>query len=345
MPVRFRLLFFLVLLSPAFLFAQSGGYSTYRFLKLNGSARHAVLGGRVVSLKDQDLQLTIQNPALLDSNVSGQVMLTYVNYFADINYGYLAYARQVKNIGTFSLGLQSIGYGKFQMAEANADITGEFRAGEHALILQGGRPITENLHVGAGMKLVYSSFEQYSSAGTAFDAGVYYKNDYIATGLSIRDAGFQFKKYDQVREKLPFTIDAGFSGKLKKAPLRFTLNVSNLQRWNLNYDRDSIETNFTPVLGPDGKAKNNFITQTLSHLSGGVEVLLSKNFYLAGGYNYLRRQELKVPTRPGLSGFSLGFGLKVYRFRLSYAYTAYNPAGNSNVLTMVLRPSDFLTRK
>ncbi len=345
MPVRPLVLLLTFLASAGFAVAQSGGYSTYRFLKLNGSARNAVLGGNAVSLKDNDLQLTLQNPALLDSNVAKQVMLTYVNYFADINYGYLAYAKQVKNLGTLSLGLQSIGYGKFQMAEANSDITGEFRAGEYALIMQGGRPVTENFHVGAGMKLIYSSFEQYSSFGTAFDAGVYYKNEYIAAGLSLRDAGLQFKKYDQLRERLPFSIDAGFSGKLRKAPIRFTLNVSNLQRWNLAYSRDSIETNFIPVIGPDGKAKNNFLTQTLSHLSGGVEFLISKNFYIAGGYNYLRRQELKVPTRPGLSGFSLGFGVNVFRFRVSYAYTAYNPASNANVLTVVLRPSDFLSRK
>lgn len=344
MPHRL-FLFSILLLTGHFAFGQSGGYSTFRFLKINSSARIATLGGKAVSLRDNDLQLAAFNPALLDSNVHQQVALSYVNYVADVNFGNIAYARHYRNIGTFSASLQSIGYGKFKSTLENSDQVGEFKAGEYALVFQGARQVFTQLSVGAAMKLVYSNFEQYSSFGTAFDASCFYKNESIAAGLTFRDMGIQLKKYGNVRERLPFSVDAGISGKLKKAPLRFTLNFSDLHRWNLTYSRDTNETTTVPVLGPDGKAKNTFITKTLSHLSGGVEVLLGKNFYLAGGYNYLRRQELKVPTRPGLSGFSMGFGVKVYKFRLSYAFTAYNPASNANVLTMVVRPSDFLTRK
>jgi hypothetical protein len=341
-PLR-PLIVFLFICSVAS--AQSGGYSTFRFLKINSSARIAAMSGRSVALKENDVQLALQNPAILDSNVNGQFSINYVNYFADINFGHLTYAKHYRNVGTFTLGLQSIGYGDFKMASENSDITGDFKAGEYALIVQGSRALKENLSLGASTKLIYSNLGEYNSFGTAFDAGVYYRNEYISTGLVFRDMGVQFKKYADMQERLPFSVDAGITGKLKKAPLRFTLNFSDLQRWDLTYSRDTIESNKVPVLGPDGKAQNNFITRTLGHLSGGVEILLGKNFYLAGGYNYLRRQELKVPSRAGLSGFSMGFGLKVYKFRLSYAYTAYNPASNANVLTLVMRPTDFTSRR
>lgn len=344
MPLRLTA-FLLLSLTATLAQAQSGGLSTYKFLKLNSSARVAALGGKVVSLRDNDLQLVSQNPALLDSNAHGQVSLSYINYVADVNYGHLAFAKHYKDLGTFSLGLQSVGYGKFIAAEENADITGDFRAGEYALVLQGARPISKNLTAGASFKLIYSNLAQYNSFGTAIDASCYYVNEHISAGLSIRDAGIQLKKYDQEREPLPFSIDAGISGKLQKAPIRFTLTVSDLQRWDLTYSRDSVETNTVPVLGPDGKAKNTFLAKAVSHISGGVELLLGKSFYVSGGYNYLRRQELKLPTRPGLSGFSAGFGFRIYKFRLSYAFTAFNPASHANMLTVVMRPSDFLSRK
>ena len=50
---------------PLLALAQKGGESTYSFLGLTNSARVAALGGEVISLLDDDINLVFHNPALL----------------------------------------------------------------------------------------------------------------------------------------------------------------------------------------------------------------------------------------------------------------------------------------
>ena len=67
---------------------QLGGNATYAFLNLTNSARVASLGGKVVSIWDDDLNLPFHNPSLLHEGMSNHLVVNYVNYFSDINYGY-----------------------------------------------------------------------------------------------------------------------------------------------------------------------------------------------------------------------------------------------------------------
>ena len=74
--------------------AQIGGESTYQFLELTNSARMAALGGNQVALYDtSDLNLPYHNPAALQSSMENILLVNYVNYLADINYGYVSFAR------------------------------------------------------------------------------------------------------------------------------------------------------------------------------------------------------------------------------------------------------------
>ena len=74
------------------IFSQIGGTSTYEFLNLTNSARVAALGGKNVSLNDNDINLAYHNPALLTPVMSENAVFNYVSYFANINFGYAAYA-------------------------------------------------------------------------------------------------------------------------------------------------------------------------------------------------------------------------------------------------------------
>ena len=48
------------------------------------------------------------------------------------------------------------------------------------------------------------------------------------------------------------------------------------------------------------------------------------------GYNYKRRQEMKIDTKTAMAGFSWGFGLKISKFHISYGRATYHLAGASN---------------
>ena len=173
--VKRILLFSLTTIICFRLSAQVGGNSTYTFLNLTNSARLAALGGQNISVNDGDLNFVYHNPALLNSSMSKHFVLNYVNYFAGINYGYAAYAKDFGNRGTFASGVHYINYGKFIRADETGKITGEFKAFELALNLFWARSILDSLFtVGVNLKPVYSQLEKYKSFGLAFDAGINY---------------------------------------------------------------------------------------------------------------------------------------------------------------------------
>src|SRR6056297_2350281 len=130
--------------------AQIGGTHTYSFLDLINSARAASLGGDVIALNDNDLNLTYHNPALLNTEMNQDIVLNYINYFTDINYGYAAYATSLNEKGI---------------------ITGEFKAAEYAINLIYSRPIDSSFYFGVNVKPVISTLEKYTSLGIDADFG------------------------------------------------------------------------------------------------------------------------------------------------------------------------------
>ncbi|MBI4945067.1 MAG: type IX secretion system protein PorQ [Bacteroidetes bacterium] len=330
------------------IYAQAGGNNTYEFLNLTNPARVAALGGTLISVKDNDLNLSFQNPALLDSTMHNELAMSYTNYLADINYGYAAYSRTYKKIGSFSAGIQYLNYGDFTAAAVTGEKTGQFIANEYSLNLAYGRPIDSMFSVGATLKTIYSRLETFTSFGNAVDiAGVYNNSKhFFSTGLVIKNIGRQWKTYDVVHEPLPFEIQWGISKKLSHAPFRLNLTATHLEKWNLTYT-DPLQQTVDPItLTAIEKGKLSVLGDKLvRHIVIGGEVLLSKNFHLRVGYNYQRRQELKLESHSGITGFSFGFGLKVSKFNLSYAYARYHMAGGPNHFTISTNFSEFYSKK
>ena len=62
--------------------AQIGGVGTYEFLNLPVSARTAALGGNIMSVKDNDINASFQNPSLLNPSMDNSLSLSFINYFA-----------------------------------------------------------------------------------------------------------------------------------------------------------------------------------------------------------------------------------------------------------------------
>jgi len=79
----------------------------------------------------------------------------------------------------------------------------------------------------------------------------------------------------------------------------------------------------------------------MRHVILGVEILPSDNFTLRAGYNYQRRQELKFDDRLSTVGFSLGFGIKIKRFRFDFATSRFHLAGSSNLFSLAINLNDF----
>lgn len=320
--------------------AQTGGENIYEFLNLGSSARVAALGGDQVALQDPDADYSFYNPAALTSDLDEKVALNYVNYISDINYGYAAYNKSFDKIGTFSLAMHYVNYGKFTQANEFGEKNGTFKASDYALILSYSRQINENIKVGASIKPIYSSLEKYNSFGLAADLGLIYdsSNKLFRASIVARNFGYQIKAYyGSHREDLPNEILIGMSTKLQHAPFRFALTYSHLEEFDMSYesglnknDESSSNTN-----------EDSFSDKAFKHLILGTEFLPSKNFTIRLGYNFQRRQELKVEEKSSTVGFTWGFGVKVSRFRINFASAKYHLAGASNHFSISTRLSDF----
>lgn len=330
--------------------AQVGGDNTYEFLNLPVSARVGALGGNAIATPDDDISLSYQNPALLGSGMSNKLALNYINYFSDVNFGYVGYARHFNKAGTFSAGIQFLDYGNFTQADETGLITGEFTAGEYCLNFGYGRQLDSSFSIGANLKTIYSNLADYTSVGSAIDvAGMYYnrKRD-IGVALVVKNIGMQWKTYASEREQLPFEAQIGISKKPEHVPFRFSIIYQHLERWDMRYDdplspRDTID----PLTGeeiPRSKGRD-FADNFARHLVFNGEFLLTKNFNIRLGYNYQRRKELMVTGRHGMIGFSFGVGLKISKFHLSYGRASYHLAGKSNHFTLTTNLSDFVSKK
>ena len=332
-----RKIYVLVLFSLLFLTgkAQIGGEYTYQFLELTNSARIAALGGTQIAIYDSsDLNLPYANPALLHEDMDNRVLVNYVNYLADVNYGYASYAKTYEGIGNFAVGMHYINYGQFDEATETGELTGAtFNAAEYALNLIYSNSY-KRLNYGINLKPILSSFETYQSFGIAADLGASFasKDGYTNVALVVRNFGTQISTYydGADRERIPLNIQAGISKRLQHAPLIFSATLQHLNHWDLGSSDEEPEFGAETI----HDREESFAKQTMRHLVLGAEILPSENFTLRVGYNYQRRQELKFDNKASTVGFSAGFGLKIKRFHFDYAISRFHLAGSSNLFSV-----------
>jgi hypothetical protein len=322
-----------------YLQAQVGGTATYSFLDLTPSAQVAALGGKVNAVPGSDPSLAFYNPGLLDSTANQYLSLNFVNHFAGINFGYVAYSRSYHGIGNFAAGIHYINYGKFTGADESGLLTGTFTAGEYAFNLTYSRFLPwldSTLLIGLNVKPLLSVFERYTSYGLLADLGVTFRHpdQFFTAALVLRNMGGQLTPYsDGGREPVPFEIQLGLSQRLQHAPFRISLLLQHLERLQMGYNKINLNPapGQTPMKEEDLKRGFDLILdETMRHLLVGVECFPFQGLTLRASYNYNRRQEMKVASLPGIVGLSWGLGIHLSRFQIDYARSSWHLAGASN---------------
>lgn len=351
---RFLLLFTSLLLTHL-LAAQVGGDNVFEFLNFSPSARITALGGQLITVRDDDVNLAYANPAALNERMHQQLSFNHNIHLAGIGHGYFAYAHHVEKWQTtFHGGIQYLDYGDFQRADENGTIDGTFDAKEYAFTLGGGRRIADNYTIGANLKFISSQLESYQSLGLTADFALMYQADEQPFSFSflLKNAGTQLTQYrleNPIREDLPFEIQTGIAYRLRYLPLRLSMIYHDLQRWNITYDDPNNPDESTFFLGqePTVESDNFFFDNLMRHFIFSGEFLFGKNenFRVRFGYNHQRRQELAVRNLRSLAGFSFGLGLKINRFRIEYGQGVYHLGGSMNHFSISTNLREFKGRK
>lgn len=326
------LTFLLVATAPASAQLNS---AVYRFLELPVSARAAALGGVPITVLDDDPSFGFYNPSLLNPEQDRWVMFNIADYYSDINIGSVIYTQELEDIGTFSAGMQFAKYGTFQYRDENNVLLGEFSAGDYTMQAGLGRQY-QNLHYGANLKLIYSSYERYSSFGLATDLGATYYNEDIEllASLVVRNLGVQLSTYQEEREPLPLQVQAGFSKRLEHTPFRFHVILHNLQQFNLTYVNPYTDVVLNLETGEEEIQEPPFSEKIFRHVIVGTELLFSENFHIQVAYNHQRRKELTQLGKKGLTGFSYGVGFRISKFHINFSRSTYHISGAMNYLSL-----------
>jgi hypothetical protein len=345
-PDMIRKLFALtLLLFPSVLLAQPGPAVTFRSLEIGRSAREAALAGKAIAIQDNDPNLALFTPSLLNRTLHNSLSFNYVNYFSDVNFGYAGYIHHLEKVPlTLSGSIRYADYGSFTATDEFFNSSGTFKASDVAVQFGAGYAVDSTFTVGASLRFIQSAMESYKSSGLAVDVAATYYNpgSLLCATLMISDMGFALSNYTTEKQKLPFNISFGVSKKLAKSPLRFSLVADNLNQWDLTYTDPNLSGETDPLTGQPKVVKApTFANKLFRHIYGGTEIVFSKNFNVRVGYNYRRRQELKISDRIGTAGFSWGFGFRVSKFHLSYARVKYHLASPVNHFTISTNLSTF----
>lgn len=324
--------------------AQEGGSGVYSFLEIPASARIAAMGGTFITVKDNDLNAALQAPSLLNPSMNNSLSLSGVSYVDGVKFGDASYARDFGKLGTYMASMHYAAYGQFLETDEFGNINGTFHASDYALTIGGGYQFNPKFSFGAAFKILYSDYYIYNSLGVAMDLSATYDDTirHWTTTFVFRNAGIQLKNYiKNNNEPLPAEALIGVSKRLIHTPLRFNLTYRHLEKFDLSYYDPNNLGDVDPLTGEPQVRTIYFLDKLARHFIIGAEILLTKNFHLRAAYNFQRRRELTIDTKPGLVGFSMGVGIKISKFIISYGRGNYHIAGGANHFSITTNLSEF----
>ena len=332
------LLFGSLFLFCTVLYGQVGGKSVYQFLNLVTSPRQSALGGKTLTIYDQDVNQAHFNPATINPEMDNHMSLNYGNYFGEVTYGTASYAYTFdRHVQTFHWGVNYVNYGTFDGYDENGTPTTSFTGSDIALSFGYAYNVpSTNLHIGANAKLINSTLESYSSFGGAIDLGALYvdEDNSINYAFVVRNIGTQFTTYAGTKENLPLEVMAGISQEIENVPIRWHLTLENLQQWNVTFSNPARAQN--SIDGSSTPEKTSFFNNALRHVIFGLELFPQKGFNLRLGYNFRRAEELRLLEQRNFSGISVGMGLKMGRLKFDYSYSRYTLAANTSLFGLTI---------
>lgn len=334
------ILVFLLMLSVGTVRAQyqGGGSSVFSFMDLPVSSRMNALGGANVSVRDGDISMAMNNPALLGEMTDKVLNLNFAYYlpgtmFASALYGHNFGRTNVElhpdepdKPNYFAVGIHYLDYGKMKYADELGNLTGgSFSARDILIDLMYARQLGPMFSVGVTLKPIISSYETYSSFALGADVGAHFQlpDSTLQIGLTLQNIGWQLKGFysqegGRPTEMLPLNLQLGLSYRVAHAPLRFHLTIHNLQSPRLDH-----QYNNPPKDGLTGEVVSTDIKwydMLFRHTIWAIDIVpRSEKFYLTLSYNHRRRMEMNLQDQRSLAGFALGAGVRIKKVRVGFA--------------------------
>jgi hypothetical protein len=246
--MRKTLIFLIVaLLFPSLCFGQAKvGTAGAQFLEIGVSARAMGLAEAFLGVVD-DASAVYYNPAALSTMDSKEVMLTHIEYPADIKYDFAALAYPTPNFGgVWGLAFYVLNTGDMPLTTPDYPLPSgvTFVARDFAAGLSYARGLTDRFSIGATFKFVQEAYGEEKATGWAADMGTLYDSGYkgfkIAMVISNFGPDFKFLKESYA---LPMNFKFGGTMEVLNNEMhRSTLNLEgshpndNMEKYNMGIE-------------------------------------------------------------------------------------------------------------
>lgn len=333
-----KLLFIICLAVSARALGQDGS-TAYNFLNITSSSKIYGLGGVNISLVDDDIMTTDQNPALLGGEMSNQVGVNYMHYVGGSNFAGFKYAHKAGEFGAWSVGVQYFGYGSMKETDESGTILGTFSPSDLSFGGKYSHSITDRLRGGIALNFLYSNYGEFNAFALATDLGINYYDEEKDLSLSatVSNLGGQVKRFNNSYDRLPVDVRLGWSQSFGTFPVRFSITAWNLTKWHLPYYETGDGTTDTEF-----KVRDKFASNLFRHLVFGADLISNENWYLGLGYNYKTRTDMSTYSRSFLSGLSLAGGLRVKNFGVGLAFAQPHSGATTFMVNLTCNLNDFL---
>ena len=129
----------------------------------------------------------------------------------------------------------------------------------------------------------------------------------LSFSFGVNNLGGQLSSYISSKEKLPLDIRLGVSKRLEHTPVKLNLTFSKL-----NESREKL-------------------IQHLKAFSLGLEFIFSDYVSARLGYDNENRQDMKLGTSLGISGFSTGLGIRfAEKYVFDYSLNSLGKVGSTH---------------
>ncbi len=297
------------------------GTTAAQFLKIGAGARAVALGGTFVA-QANDLSALYWNPGGLGRMQGSEVLFSYTQYLADIDYNFAAFGTNLGNAGTIAVSLIYLDSGDMQVRTTNQpDGTGEqFKVQDLALQLSYARALTDRFSIGSTVKYVREQIWHSSADAFAFDIGLIFTTPYNRLRLGASMANFGPKMQISGRDII-FSQDPGgdAEGNVEIVNAEYLLDrhpMPLLFRVGLAWDALSFNNHKLVILSDAAHPNDNS-----QYVNIGSEYSFRDLLFLRGGFKNMFEED-------GEQGLTFGGGLNVrldrsLRIRFDYAYADF----------------------
>lgn len=210
-----------LLVLPSLAFGQSKvGQAGAKFLAIGISARSVGMAEAFTAISD-DATAVHYNAAGLTQIENREVILTHIQYVADITYNFAALAWPVYSIGgTVGVGVYALDAGDIiettyenstGYIDPNSGEWRTFSAQEHAIAFSYARTLTDHFSIGVTWKLIDQLYAEERATGWAADIGTTYDTGYRGIKMSMVISNFG-PEMRFITDEYPLPITFKFGG-------------------------------------------------------------------------------------------------------------------------------------